>query len=97
MIRKNLPLILKDLNIDPALLLTAGADRSKNDTLTGLQCFPGKKATLYAPALFPGTIQNMSVCFTGPIVMKVSHYYILSTISKRSKGPPAYVIWPLES
>ncbi|KAJ7090715.1 hypothetical protein C8R44DRAFT_891881 [Mycena epipterygia] len=77
-IRKNLPLILKDLNVDPALLITARVDRSKNNTLTSLLCFPGKKATLYAPILFPGTTQNMSVCFTGPIFMKVSKYFISS-------------------
>ncbi|KAJ7728823.1 hypothetical protein DFH07DRAFT_850824 [Mycena maculata] len=88
-IRKNLPLILKDLNVDPALLLTAGADRSKNDTLTSLLCFPGKKATLYAPVLFPGTTQNMSVCFTGPIVMKVHRLMLFGPSSLSEGGKPA--------
>ncbi|KAJ7106734.1 hypothetical protein C8R44DRAFT_885998 [Mycena epipterygia] len=88
-IRKSLPLILKGLNINPALLTTAGADRSNNNTLTSLLCFPGKKATLYAPVLFPGTTQNMSVCFTGPIVMKVHRLMLFGPSSLSEGNKPA--------
>ncbi|KAJ7698584.1 hypothetical protein B0H17DRAFT_1196694 [Mycena rosella] len=71
-IRKNLPTILKGLGIDSDILTTAGADRSNNAALTCLLCFPNqRKATLYAPVLFPGATQNMNELFTGPIVMKV--------------------------
>ncbi|KAJ7112251.1 hypothetical protein C8R44DRAFT_882637 [Mycena epipterygia] len=89
MIRKSLPLILKGLNINPALLTTAGADCSNNNTLTSLLCFPGKKATLYAPVLFPGTTQNMSMCFTGPIVMKVHRLMLFGPSSLSEGNKPA--------
>ncbi|KAJ7690546.1 hypothetical protein B0H17DRAFT_1201667 [Mycena rosella] len=59
------------LGIDSDILTTAGADRSTNAALTRLLCFPNqRKATLYAPVLFPGATQNMNELFTGPIVMK---------------------------
>ncbi|KAJ7077046.1 hypothetical protein C8R44DRAFT_755325 [Mycena epipterygia] len=70
-IRKSLPVLLNDLKIDAALLITASADRSNNIVLKGLLQFPNdRKATPYAPVLFPGTRQNMKECFTGPVVMK---------------------------
>ncbi|KAJ6482255.1 hypothetical protein DFH09DRAFT_1107298 [Mycena vulgaris] len=71
-IRKTLPVILKGFNIDSDLLTTAGADRSNNEALKHFLCFPNeRKATLYAPVLFPGPTRNMNELFTGPVVMKV--------------------------
>ncbi|KAJ6542463.1 hypothetical protein DFH09DRAFT_1322316 [Mycena vulgaris] len=70
-IRKTLPVILKGFNIDSDLLTTAGADRSNNEALKHFLCFPNeRKATLYAPVLFPGPTRNMNELFTGPVVMK---------------------------
>jgi hypothetical protein len=73
-IRKALPGILKDPNIDSDLLTIADMDRSKNDALDRLLRFPNdRKLTLLAPVLFPNGKQNMNEIFTGPIVLKVSY------------------------
>ncbi|KAJ6572705.1 hypothetical protein DFH09DRAFT_1312485 [Mycena vulgaris] len=71
-LRKTLPTILKDLNVNSDLLTTANADRSKDPVLAGLLKFPNeKKPTRFAPVLFPGPAQNMNELFTGPIFLKV--------------------------
>ncbi|KAJ7464074.1 hypothetical protein FB451DRAFT_1370458 [Mycena latifolia] len=88
-IRKQLPIILKGYNIDADILVSAAADRSKSDTLTRLLCFPQKKATLYAPVLFTGTTQNMTECFTGPIVMKVHRLMLFGPTSLVQGNKPA--------
>jgi len=72
-VRKALPIILKGVDIDVSLLMTAGADRSNNAALTTLLCFPHEnKSTLYPPLLFPSPVRHMKDVFTGSIVMKVS-------------------------
>ncbi|KAJ7777659.1 hypothetical protein DFH07DRAFT_951307 [Mycena maculata] len=71
-IRKALPVILKDHHIDTHLLTSASADRSKDKVIAGLLRFPtDKKATLWAPILFPTSTQNMNLVFTGPMVMQI--------------------------
>ncbi|KAJ7732346.1 hypothetical protein DFH07DRAFT_968445 [Mycena maculata] len=71
-IRKALPSILKNPNIDADLLTTAGADRRDDPILKKLLKFPNdRKPTLWAPVLFPGPTQDMTQIFTGPAVLKV--------------------------
>ncbi|KAJ7708059.1 hypothetical protein B0H17DRAFT_1191558 [Mycena rosella] len=72
LIQRTLPVILKGLDIDSDILTMADADHRNNPALKGLLQFPNeRKATLYAPVLFPGITQNMNELFTGPIFMKV--------------------------
>ncbi|KAJ7075494.1 hypothetical protein B0H15DRAFT_956411 [Mycena belliarum] len=89
-IRKNLPIILKGLNIDSDILTTASADRSNNPALTGLLRFPTeRKATLYGPVLFPGPTQNMNELFTGEVVMKVHRLMFFGPKSLVPRSKPA--------
>ncbi|KAJ7509794.1 hypothetical protein B0H11DRAFT_2216670 [Mycena galericulata] len=90
-IRKALPTILKELNVDFDLLTTAGADRSNNAVLSGLLKFPTeRKPTLYAPVLFPGPNKNMTELFLGPAVKKVHRlmYFGPGSLVPGSKPAP---------
>ncbi|KAJ7785122.1 hypothetical protein DFH07DRAFT_763733 [Mycena maculata] len=90
-IRKALPAILKNPNIDADLLTTAGADRRDDPTLEKLLKFPNdRKPTLWAPVLFPGSTQDMTQIFTGPAVLKVHRVMFFgpsSLIEGRAPAP----------
>ncbi|KAJ6598041.1 hypothetical protein B0H10DRAFT_1959460 [Mycena sp. CBHHK59/15] len=87
-VRRALPIILKGLNIDPTLLTMASADRSNHNVLTSLLRFPNeRKATLFAPVLFPGPSKDMNKIFTGPIFLQVHRmmYYGPSSLTAGAK------------
>ncbi|KAJ6583923.1 hypothetical protein DFH09DRAFT_1075545 [Mycena vulgaris] len=89
-LRKALPSILKGLDVDSDLLTTASADRSKNSALASLLQYPTeKKPTLFAPVLFPGSTQNMSEIFTGPIFLKVHRLMYFGPGSLAANAKPA--------
>ncbi|KAJ7727712.1 hypothetical protein B0H16DRAFT_1894330 [Mycena metata] len=90
-VRKALPIILKDYDLDAdtiASLTSASGNRKDAKLLDHLLRFPNeRKATLYAPVLFPGRTQNMNSVFTGPAVMQVHRmmYFGPGCLAKESK------------
>ncbi|KAJ7184439.1 hypothetical protein C8R46DRAFT_1208635 [Mycena filopes] len=92
-VRKALPVILQQYNVGSEvlpLLASANADRKNNKTLEGLLRFPNeRRATLYAPILFPGPTQNMSEVFTAPAVMQVHRMMLFGPGSLTVGSKPA--------
>ncbi|KAF8214908.1 hypothetical protein K438DRAFT_1749025 [Mycena galopus ATCC 62051] len=89
-LRKAMPTILANVNINSDLLVTAKADRSKDAVLLDLLKFPNEhRPSRFPPVLFPGSNQNMNKVFTGPYFLKTHRLLFFGPGSLVPNSKPA--------